>query len=472
MTNRFYNESFSGVIGSTAFPSAIRDQLRQIATGFDDAAEEIDQIAGYINLVRDVVNDFGATGDDLTDNSSAFEAAATWAATNAPCKLNFPAGVYRYSTSVNWAITGLTLNFDNVEFVCTSTVSGHTGLLIHAFVGGGAADDPIIQQVNLQGSLIVTCNAQCAYGVRAYGLARLKWNGSVRVRGGNTSTGRAFSIEACSLCDFGQLLCSRDIDNPVDGWTFPYYGIYLDTGTRNGVGLGSSTNNTFRQIDMAGVSVGVTGVAADQNVFLSGAAESCLSRGVNWGAGSRLNTMIGFAMEGNATNDVSDAGVSNSFWNCYSLSTGGMILQGKLHQVVGGLYETIDIQSGTKHARVRDLVVNYIGSGGFTDAGTSTRWSGLYDQQAADFIRPLRARTEITVSGNPFTWTNDTGDWVEIIIQTGTISGIVRTRPDDSSWAAPINVPQTQPLGPGESIAITYSVSPALSYLPMNGMEA
>lgn len=44
MTNRFYNEAFAGTIGSTAFPSSVRDQLRNIADGFAAAQAEIDAI--------------------------------------------------------------------------------------------------------------------------------------------------------------------------------------------------------------------------------------------------------------------------------------------------------------------------------------------------------------------------------------------------------------------------------------------
>jgi hypothetical protein len=421
--------------------------------------------------MREVVSvkDFGAVGDGVADDTAAFVAARAWADANKPSTLVFPKGIYKYSASPNWNISGLRMVFDSAEFVCTNTTPGHTAFLIHAFVGGGSPSDPFIQQVDFDGDLVVTCNSQCTYGVRAYGLARCNWSGSIRVRGGDASSGRAFSIEACSLNNFGQLICSTDVDV---GYTMPYAGIYLDTGTRAGVGLGASTNNTFRQIDMAGVSFGIWGASADQNTFLSGAAESCLVRGVNWTSGARINLMLGFAAEANGSTDIVDNGVSNTYIDCYSLSSGGIILQGQLAQLVGGLWNKIEIQSGAKSTKLKNLVYNYSGTGTFTDNGTATIWTGLYNQQTSAFIYPLKPRVGITVTASPFTWTNNTGEWVEVIFQTGTVSQITRTRPNDSTWLAATIIPQAQILGPGESIQVTYSVAPSMSYAPMNAAQA
>ena len=509
-----------------------------------------DTVGDRLNQLVRSFADFGVYPENTAaENDTGFAAARVWAAANAPCALVLPNGVYEYTDADNWAIEGVSLHFDFAELVCTSTTAGHTGLLIHAFEGGGGPSDPIIQQVNLSGNLIITGNSNTGYGVRWYGLGRVKNSGSIRFRKGNTTTGRAFSVEACSLCDFGQILCTTDIDSSVT-YPPPKYGIYIDTGTRNGTGLGASTNNTFRQVDMAGMDSGLTIVSGDQNVFLSGAFESCTGRAVNLTSGARMNTFIGVATEANADEDIFDAGAHNQFINCYSLSESGAILGGRSAVLRGGLWERIEIQSGAQKNQVTDLTLSYThrGSGGFFDSGTNTEWSNLYGAaftaafngtvmtvsavtagvklevgheifvnddagtpveqsttiaslgtgtggtgtynltsvsgwtmnspsgqmssrgvRANAYIFPLSARVSITVTSSPFTWTNNTGGWVELIYQSGTISGVTRAR-DGVTFNAPTVTPMMFPVGPNESVVTTYSSLPSMSYLPMNGL--
>ena len=500
-----------------------------------------------LQQVRLLTSDFGlAESNTPAQNDTAFAAARAWAAANAPCKIIGPQGRFEYTDAGNWAISGVSLQFDFTELVCTSTTAGHTALLIHAFEGGGAPTDPIIHQVNLSGNLIITGNSLTAYGVRWYGLGRVKNSGSIRFREGDPVAGRAFSIEACSACDFGTLICSTDVDPVADGWTMPYYGIYGDTGTRAGTGLGASTNNSVKAMDMAGVSIGVNLVSADQWRFEGGTSESSLVRGVNLTAGARLCHFDGVAMEGTVS-DVVDAGFSNRFTNCYSTSAGGAIFQGRNGVISGGLWERIELQSDSRGYDTSRVWIGYshLGSGGYFDSGKGNTWSNLYGQAVtASFtnlgvmtvtavtagvnlqvgqtvyvtddtsversttiaslgtgtggtgtynltsvagwnmttgaltargarvdgeLLPFKDRVSITVGASPFTWTNETGGWVELVYLSGTMSSVTRTR-NGAAFGCPTASVQQFLVGPGESVVTTYSSLPSMSYLPMNGL--
>lgn len=494
-----------------------------------------------LQQVRMLTDDaFGlAESNTALQNDAAIALARTWAAANAPCTLFWPHGTYSYTNAGNWAIAGVTLHFDSTELVCTSATAGHTGLLIHAFEGGGAPSDPIINMPNLSGNLLLTLNASAGYGVRWYGLGRLNNTGTVRVRGGNPTTGRAFSIEGTSIGRAGQLLCSTDID-PT--YTMPYIGIYGDTGTRAGVGLGASTNLTFSAIDMAGVSIGVNIVSGDQWRFEGGTAESCLERGVNLSAGARMCIFDGFSMEGNGNEDVVDAGFGNRFNGCYSLSEGGAIFQGRNGLVSGGLWERVERQSDSRGNHIEGVWLGYAhkGSGGYFDSGVGNTWNNLYGQAVtASFattvmtvtavtdgvnlqvgqavyvtndsgaevtttisslgtgaggtgtynltatlgtltargvrvdgdLIPLKARTSIVTgaTASPTAWTNTTGGWVELTVQSGTVSAATKAR-GGVTMTLPTGTPSVYLVAPGEAVSISHGGSLDLSYLPMNGL--
>lgn len=516
--------------------------------------------SGYSTITRhEVLLDISIGGgknfvefDVLPDNTAAandagFALARAWAAANAPCKLVMAQGVYQYTDAGNWAISGVHIHFDSVEMVCVSAVTDHTALLINAFEGGGKPSDPIINMPNFSGHLLLTLNSSAACGVRWYGLGRVDNGGTIRVRGGNPTTGRAFSVEGSSIGHFGQALCSTDID---PGYTMPKFGIYVDTGTRDGDSLGASTCISFKNIDMAGVGFGVNIVSGDLVRFEGGAAESCLERGVNLTAGARLCHFDGFAMEANGGEDLVDAGFGNRFTGCYSLSEGGAIFQGRNGVIDGGLWERVERQVDSRGNHISGAWLGYShkGSGGYHDAGTGNTWSpNLYGQAVtASFtsagvmtvtavtsgvnlkvgqavyvtddaaversttiaslgtgaggtgtynltsvagwtmtsnaltargvrvdgeLLPLKARVSI-VSGttaSPTSWTNTTGAWAEVIIQSGTISSATRAR-DGAAFLLPTVAPCLFMVAPGEVVSIEHGGSLDMSYMVMNGL--
>lgn len=70
------------------------------------------------------------------------------------------------------------------------------------------------------------------------------------------------------------------------------------------------------------------------------------------------------------------------------------------------------------------------------------------------------ANTAITVTASPFTWTNNTGDTVNVYISGGTVSSVVASpgNPIGSATGMSAIVPQ------GQSVTVTYSAAPTMSY--------
>lgn len=380
-----------------------------------------------------------------------------------------PAGVYECTDFGNLAVSNTTLLCQNgAHFKLTGT--DDTALYLKAFPND-LSSEHFVQNFNIRGDLLVEGNSTTLHGVRAYGLARSQWD-RVRYINGDSTNGIAFHINACSINDFGSLVCSTDVDTMT---SVPKFGIYITTGTRQGLGLGASTNNTFRTMDMAGVGTGVYHHSSDFNLFVGGTAESCTNIGIEVGAGCRSNTHLNVVCEANANNDIIDAGTHTRFLNGYSLDSvagsGRALLQGRNGIFEGGLWDRIQIDAGAADYRVSDLTVNYTnsGTGGFFDSGDRTDWNRLYDQQLAARIYPLAVRVGITVTASPFAWTNNTGRWVELIYQSGTMSAVTRSR-GGVAFDCPTDAKQIFLVGPGEIVTTTYTVAPSMSYLPLNGM--
>lgn len=149
-----------------------------------------------------------------------------------------------------------------------------------------------------------------------------------------------------------------------------------------------------------------------------------------------------------------------------------VLLQGRAGEIDGGMYERIQIDSGATNNRIRNLVFNNwaTGSGGFFDNGTSTFWSGLYDQDLASFVYPLKDRSGITVTASPFSYTNTTGAYEEVRITGGTVTQVLQYRGTDF-WIAPTLDGLQRLLAPGDRLVVSYSVAPSMNHIPHNGFQ-
>lgn len=77
----------------------------------------------------------------------------------------------------------------------------------------------------------------------------------------------------------------------------------------------------------------------------------------------------------------------------------------------------------------------------------------------------LGPRTSITVTGSPFTYRNDDNTPQEIFISVGTVTAIDFSR-DGSTWDSCGLVAGQFRLNPGDSIKVTYGISPTMIHYP------
>ena len=358
------------------------------------------------------------------------------------------------------------------------TGSAPDALKIDAFESG-LANAQYLQNVVLRG-FSVEGHSGVKRLVNLQGLSRSELS-DINVlnayHGTDSDAGIGFLFSGIQLSMMTRLMCSQNRQPMI---SVPYEGFRFQAGTRAGVNVGNCSNNQmigcFAEGDGTanGLEVGWRIYGADQLVVIGGSPESCHSYGILIGPNSRMNLFQGVGCENlNSTADFVDSGLSNKFINCYGSQK--VILQGRQGLIDGGYYERIQVDAGAKKNKVRNCIVNNwaTNAGGFFNNDQSTVWTDIYDADLGSFIYPLGVRAGISVgaSPSPFQWQNTTGQYVEVIIQAGTVTQVRIIRGSDS-WVNPPAVPGKHLLAPTDTIEVSFSVVPQMSYVPLNGFQS
>lgn len=416
------------------------------------------------------VKNFGAKGNNDADDTTPILKAVAYAIANLPCTLYFPPGTYRYTDLGNLAYEGLTLEGAGERqtiLKCINSEVNHNAILMNAFRDDTPMDQ-FVKQCNVR-KLQVQGNTNTDSIFNLQGIVHSHWE-DVTANTANDTTGKAYNFRGVIASVFVRVSTSSQLG---DNDPAPNKGLYMTNGVRGGSNSGSATNNVFINCYFETVSgIGIHLNLADQTTFIGGSSEANGDKGLYIEqALCRWNTFMGVAFETNTTYDVHDLGRSSQFINIYSASPASRF-EGQQAKVSGGYFSSIQV-FGTSNS-FDNLRVNMHGydEGGFADSGIATNWKNLYDMNAAvnGAIYPFRPRGPITVGSSPFTWQNTTGHFVEVIAQTGTLSQVLISRTGQGSWLSPITIPNKWILAPNDSIQITYSVAPGLSYNVWNGV--
>ena len=235
----------------------------------------------------------------------------------------------------------------------------------------------------------------------------------------------------------------------------------------------NTTACTFTNIIAEGATnSGIRLIAADNNTFIGGTSESNSGRGVTIAPTvCRNNKFIDLDMESNIVQDFNDAGDSTIWDNCLSTSPSGSEISGssRLAKITGGLYELITVSSGAIGTSIFDVFVNTNGAGGLVDNGAiDLVYRGVYDKTAGSFIHQVKDRVGLTLGASPWTYTNTSDIYENLLINGGDVSSITIDR-NGNTFDVPFVSPSFTLLAPGDSAIVIYSVSPTKVWsIPQN----
>lgn len=411
-------------------------------------------------------------GDGVADDTVQLQKAVNYSVSKKiPLHLNN--GDYKYSSLDLTGITsGSVISGDGSLLSKLVYTGAGNAFVIDAFYSGSPTA-PFIHSIELGGFSIVGANATKLFVMQ--GVARSKF-ADIKVNGSSVGNTDSVGVElkGVMLSTFERVMCSYEF-----GAT-PYRGLVLDEGRRAGVSVGGCSNNTFISAYLEGNAIGVQlkDNGADQNTFIGGSPESCSAYGLLVGVGCRYNTFIGVGFENlNATADVVDSGISSEYLNCYSSQSFIVDSTNRSVRVNGGFFERFQINSGAKGQDVRDIVVNHwdTGSGGFVNNGVGLKFSNIWDADQNKFIYPLKDRVAVTVGASPYTILNDELVPIKFRVYGGTVD-IVQILRGTDSWVEPnpsaagggVGMTGIYIVMPGESLKLTYSVTPTVNKILLN----
>jgi hypothetical protein len=317
----------------------------------------------------------------------------------------------------------------------------------------GSTIDTFTYNVTFTG-FIVQAPASAGHGffVRSIHHSDLRNN---RVQGCGTSS-NAFEVEFAVCTDFSGCTASA---NETLGWVGgqPKNGLHL--ALRN---AGESTSYCyFANTVWEGLSTGGgAGILLEDtlgNIFIGGTAEGCDS-GIILGTTATWNRFFGVDMEANATRDVFDQGLGNSF-NVDTATRVTISASALFSTWLGGNHQVIELPTGVRHPTFSNVYVNRTPGGGFLIGDDvdvcNARFNGCRDWQT-QVIVPMRQKTLTPPAGpNTFNYTNNTDNDQQITLSGATVTSTSLTRGGvANSLGLTIGI---FPLSPGDSFSVAYS---------------
>jgi hypothetical protein len=255
------------------------------------------------------VKDFGAVGDGVADDTAAIQAARDYmVAQTTPVTIIFPAGIYKYSVSPNWANYDVSIQAEGMVRL------RYTGTDNAVIIDGGAT---ITSRYNVSflGNFCVeaTSAAKNGYFVRAIQHSKIEG----RVDGCGT-TYAGLRVEFCVCTEFSV----RTTINQIGAWyagAQPANGIYV---TNRGDPLEQTTACTFINPIIEGVSGdGIVLDHASNNTIIGGTSEGNTGLGILATANSTSNLIQSVDFETNTAGDIEDYGFNNTYFKINSISS-------------------------------------------------------------------------------------------------------------------------------------------------------
>lgn len=283
----------------------------------------------------------------VLDLSVPMQAARDWLASSqhptdkANPALVFPAGIYRYSVSPNWAIDNATIIND--------------GAVYFQYTGTGAAciiDADGYGRVNMTfGRFIIQAPSTSLDGA----LVRQIHHSDIylTVKGaGSTSAG--ISVLGCVCTKFHRPTVS-DVEYGWYAGARPKHGIYVGSNAM----IGQSSACIFDNAICEGLSdTGINIAAGSGNTFQGGTCEDNANYGVQIAYGSNGNHFISMDFEVNTNGDAFIGGFSNTLNMCDSDSIVIFAGAAEGNLILGGYHNKFTCQAGSARNLIDDCFVN------------------------------------------------------------------------------------------------------------------
>ena len=398
------------------------------------------------------IKDFGAVGDGTTDDTTALQAARDYLAALATAgsklpTLLFPAGIYKYSVSPNWAINKISLQTEG-EVRMRYTGTGN------AFIIDGVGQ----AMYGLYFSrFIIEAPSTAGHGVYIRVVQHSTFD--FQVRGcGSTSAGIYVAFSVCSVFN------SPEVSVNDGGWYLsakPYYGLYL-TNYVVGSDNGDCSYCTFINPIIEGTEQGIYCANALGNTFIGGTSEGITDTAIYISATSRLNKFFTIDLEVN-TGDVLCSGYENEFHGIDSNTYFAILAAGNKNLVVGGRFKTLYLEAGAADNTIIGARYNVYSGGSYSDNGTRTRARDLYNAQTNLHHNSLPSQTTGGPTSSPYNYTNATGNNMMINVVGGTVTALGITRNAVTNYLGYVN--GSVMLCPNDSMLVEYSVAPTFVFL-------
>ncbi len=391
------------------------------------------------------IKNFGAKGDGITDDTAAILAARNFMETDLSAgnrrKLVWPAGRYIYTSSPNWAINRLHMQFDGEVWL----INNGTG---NSLILDGGAAGPGVYGMRITGYPLIYGSASSQNGIymRAVQRSHLELN----CRGAGT----AFAGLYQEWCVSNTIYFIMNV-NEGGLYSIPARGIFQ----QQRASAEETSYNTFINPECSGMPVGIYQDSALGNLFVGGAVQGCTNVGLQQTANAWNNKFIGTDFEVNTSGDIECDARESQFIGC-DLGKKITFTSAAVNcSMIGGATESIVVNSGAARTLLSDVVYNRFGSGSITDSGTQTRYRDMRNKAAHKVENVARQEIAVTVGASPFTYTNTTGNEIDLVVSGGVISQIVFTR--TSGYV--INVTSGMfRLSPADALTVTYSSAPAI----------
>lgn len=235
--------------------------------------------------------------------------------------------------------------------------------------------------------------------------------------------------------------------------------------------LQNTTACTFVNCLWEGASLaGVRLLDADVNTFVGGTAEANSGRGVLIGSNSSGNSFKNFALEANAVVDVRDDGRLTQWEGGYSISSGGFQTgsSSRLCRLASMLANKIEIETGAIGVQLENVCFNRDGNGSFTDNGADTAITNLFNLTTGAFEQLTKPLAGITVTASPFTYTNNTRRYQNVLINAGTVTQLLYSRNGSTTLLRASS--GSVVVAPGDALVVSYDVAPNMSRAPFGNL--